>query len=344
MEINIQNFKCPLCGSLLVRERWIKITGQWVEFEKEKKENKKLLEKYKKDNEEREKKYKIELAKASKAAETLGIGKGIKKERSERERMSKMLQKKTKDIIAANTKIEELRKQLKEGKTPQTAGFDYEKEVYKLLSETFPDDMLKPTGKEGDSIQYVIFNNNRIGSILYECKKTEKFSNAFIEEVKRHQEFARAEYAVIVTHALAEGKSKFFIKDNIIVIDPLGLLDIATFLRSSLIEMHKLKLTKEEVKEKGVQILRYMQSGDFKSNMIDTVEKSRRAYELLVEEAKDHQKVWAERIKLYCSIHDNVQSVRKSIGEIATGSSIELEQYTFKQISGPELPKLENDK
>ncbi|MFH1890614.1 MAG: DUF2130 domain-containing protein [Candidatus Kuenenbacteria bacterium] len=341
METNTQNFKCPLCGSLLVRDKWIKITGQWSEYEKERDENKKLLEKYKKEKEEQEKKHKLDLAKAAKLAEASGIEKGIKKEKGERERMSKMLQNQAKAIIASNKKIQELEKQLKEGKTPQTAGFDYEKEVIKILSENFPEDTLKPTGKEGDVIQYVTFNKNEIGSILYECKKTEKFNNSFIKEVIKHQEIARAEFAVIVTHALKEGKSKFFIEENIIVIDPLGLLDVATLLRNSLVEMHKLKLTKEEVKKKGVQILRYMQSKEFRNNMLDTIDKSRKVYELLVVEVKDHQKVWTERIKLYCSIHENIQSVRKSIGEIVTGGSVELERYDFIQIDGSELSKLE---
>lgn len=342
MKTNTQNFNCPLCGSLLVRDKWIKITGQWSEYEKERDENKKLLEKYKKEKEEQEKKHKLDLAKAAKLAEASGIEKGIKKEKGERERMSKMLQNQAKAIIASNKKIQELEKQLKEGKTPQTAGFDYEKEVIKILSENFPEDTLKPTGKEGDVIQYVTFNKNEIGSILYECKKTEKFNNSFIKEVIKHQEIARAEFAVIVTHALKEGKSKFFIEENIIIIDPLGLLDVATLLRNSLVEMHKLKLTKEEVNKKGVQILRYMQSGEFRNNMLDTIDKSRKAYELLVVEVKDHQKVWTERIKLYCSIHENIQSVRKSIGEIVTGGSVELERYDFIQIGGSELPKLKS--
>ena len=221
METNTQNFNCPLCGSLLVRNKWIKITGQWSQYEKERDENKKLLEKYKKEKEEQEKKHKLDLVKAAKLAEATGVEKGIKKEKGERERMSKMLQNQAKAIIASNKKIQELEKQLKEGKTPQTAGFDYEKEVIKILSENFPEDTLKPTGKEGDVIQYVTFNKNEIGSILYECKKTEKFNNSFIKEVIKHQEIARAEFAVIVTHALKEGKSKFFIEENIIVIDPL---------------------------------------------------------------------------------------------------------------------------
>lgn len=334
MKENSRNYKCPLCGSMLIKDRWIKIMGRWSDFEKERDKNKKLLKKYKKEKENIEKRHKQDIRKAMKNAETTGISKGIEKEKSERKRMSKMLRKQTKTIIDSNKKIQELQKQLKEGKTPQTAGFDYEKEVQQMLSENFTDDRIKPTGKRGDAIQFVIVNGVEIGSILYECKKTEKYDNAFIKEIKKHQEIARADYSVIVTHALKEGKSKFFIEENVIVIDPLGLLDIANLLRSSLIDIYKMKLTREEAKEKGIKVLRYMQSGEFKNNMIDNIEKSRGAYELLMKEVKDHKRDWVERIKLYKSIHENTQKVRKSIGEIVIGGPIELEDYNFLQIEG----------
>lgn len=337
-----QEFTCPLCGSILARDKWVRITGQWSEFEKERNENKKLLEKSKKDKEELEKKFKQDLLKTSKLAEEAGVAKGVKKEKGERERMSKMLQNQAKAILTSNKKIQELEKQLKEGKTPQTAGFDYEKEVFRMLSEKFPSDAIKRTGKEGDVIQSVVDGDSEIGLILYECKKTETFTNSFIVEIKRHQETARADFAVIVTHALKNGKSKFFIEDNVLVIDPLGLLDLALLLRSSVVDMNKLKLTKEDVKAKGIQIMQYMQSGDFRNNMVDTIEKSRKAYGLLMNEVKDHQKAWSERIKIYASIHDNVQSVRKSIGEIVTGGQVLLEPYNFAQIEGPAVPRLGN--
>lgn len=340
--MNNQDFKCPLCGSILARDRWVKITGQWDQFEKERGETKQLLEKYKKERVELDKKHKQELLKAAKLSESIGMEKGIKKEKSERERMNKMLQNQAKAIIASNKKIQELQQQLKEGKTPQTAGFDYEKEVNKMLTENFPEDKIIPTGKKGDVIQQIFFQSNEIGSILYECKKTGDYSNAFIKEVKRHQEIARADYAVIVTYASKEGKSKFFIEENVIVIDPLGLLDVALLLRNALIEMHKLKLTKEEIKDKGILILKYMQSGEFKNSMVDTIDKSRKAYELLMSEVKDHQKIWYERIKIYASIHENIQGVRKSIGEIVTGGHVELEPYNFEQLEETKSLKLKS--
>lgn len=325
-----QEYKCPLCESLLTRERWIKITGQWDERQKFISTAKKEIEKYKTEKQELEKRHATDLKKAAKLAEVAGIKKGIKKEKSERERMSKLIQGQTKALQANSKRIQELEKQLKEGKTPQTAGFDYEKEVQKMLGETFPEDEILPTGKKGDVIQFVKIKDEKIGSILYECKKTEKYSSLFIDEVKRHQDSARADYAVIVTHAQRENKSKFFVEESVIVIDPLGLLDIAFFLRTTLLDIHQMKLTKEQRDKKGQEILMYMQSGDFRKNMVDNLEKTRDAYDLLVKEVNFHKKDWEERFKIYAAIHQNTQNVRFAIGKILTGRELdEVETEKF---------------
>lgn len=338
-----QQYVCPLCASMLTREKWIKITGQWEERQKFLDKTKREIEKYKKENLELEKRHKADLLKAAKAAEVAGIAKGIKKEKSERERMNKMLQNQAKAIMMGQKKIQELQKQLRDGKTPQTAGFDYEKEVERMLAETFPQDNIKSTGKKGDVMHTIIIEESEVGTILYECKKTEKYSNEFIKEIKRHQDMARADYAVVVTHAQKENKSKFFVEEGVIVIDPLGLLDIAYLLRNALLDVHKLKLTKAEAEQKGREILRYMQSGDFKKNMVDNLEKTISAYNVLVREVKQHRKDWEERIRLYAAIHQNTMNVRLAIGQIILGKQLEnLDAPSFPKLEGLEILKLES--
>lgn len=341
-------YKCPLCESLLTREKWIRITGQWEENRKLIEANKKELEKAKKEKVEYLKRAEIDKRKvareAAKKAEAKGIAKGITKEKSERIRMTKMLSKQAQDIETSHKTIAHLQKQLKEGKTPQTAGFDYEKEVQKLLSETFPDDKIESTGKMGDVLQQVMLKDVVAGKILYECKKTDKYSSEFIREILRHQEEAKADFAVIVTHAQKKDKSKFFLEGDVLVIDPLGLLDLAIFLRLSLIDIHNMKLTREETKQKGVEILRYMQAGEFKGYMVNNIEQTKKGYELLMKEVSTHKKDWEERLKIYFTIHQNTQSVRKAIGEILTGRQIlssELESFPLVE---QEIPLLETGK
>ena len=344
--MNDKQYLCPLCASVLTREKWITITGQWEENRKLIEANKKELEKAKKEKIEYQKRAEIEKRKAAKEAarqaEVKGIAKGINKEKSERVRMTKMWDKTRKERDLANKKVAELEKQVKEGKTPQKSGFDYEKEVQKLLSDNFPEDKIESTGKMGDVLQQVILNKEIAGKILYECKKTDKYNNEFIKEILRHQENSRSDYAVIVTHAQKKDKSKFFLDGKVIVIDPIGLLDLAVFLRISLIEMHNMKLTREETKQKGIEILRYMQQGDFRNYMVGNIEQTRKAYDLLIKEINDHKKNWGERIKIYYTIHQNTQSVRRSIGEILTGRKIgETELESFPHMGDQSIRLLE---
>ncbi|OGH08005.1 MAG: hypothetical protein A2171_01140 [Candidatus Levybacteria bacterium RBG_13_35_9] len=344
-QLQTREYRCPLCESLLNREKWTKITGQWEESKKQLEDQKKLAEKYQKDKIELEKRAAIDKKRAAREAEARGIVKGIQKEKGQTIRMTKMIQKQAGDLDNAHKTIKQLQQQLKEGKTPQTAGFDYEKEVLRILSETFPEDNIKSTGKMGDVLQQVMINEDLVGKILYECKKTDKYSSEFIKEIIRHQELAKADYAVIVTHAQKKDKSKFFLEGNVIVIDPLGLLDLAIFLRISLIDMYKMKLTKEEVKQKGIEILKYMQAGEFKSYMVGNIAQTRKAYDLLIKEINNHKKDWEERIKIYYTIHQNTQNVRKAIGEILTGKKIgDTELETFPVMSDQDIPLLETGK
>ena len=205
-----------------------------------------------------------------------------------------------------------------------------------MLTEAFPGDNIQSTGKMGDVLHRVMIGEEEAGKILYECKRTDKFLNEFIKEILRHQESANADYAVIITHAQKKNKSKFFLEENVLIIDPLGFLDLSVVLRLSLIEIHKMKLTKKEAKQKGIQILRYMQAGEFKNYMVGNIEQTRKAYNLLMDEISEHKENWEDRLKIYYTIHQNTQNVRKAIGQIVTGRQIgdsDLEVF----------PKMEKD-
>ncbi|MEK7160038.1 MAG: hypothetical protein AAB702_00980 [Patescibacteria group bacterium] len=348
MNDNPPTFKCPLCESIVTREKWIMITGQWDERQKLINESKELQKKYTQDKKQFEadkKRFELEKRRAEKAGEAKGVLKGIQKEKSERIKMTALLEKRAKDITASHETIKKLQEQLKKGVTPQSAGFDYEKEVQRMLSEAFPEDNIQSTGKMGDVLQHVMSGKDTIGKILYECKKTDIYKNEFINEIIRHQESAHANYAVIVTHAQKKDKSKFFLEGEVIIIDPLGLLDLAYLLRTTLIEMNKMKLTKEEAKQKGIEVLRYMQAGDFKAYMVGNIEQTKKAYDLLIKEIGNHKKDWEERLGIYYTIHQNTQKVRGAIGEILTGKQLgESELGSFPVLENQDIPLLETEK
>ncbi len=85
----------------------------------------------------------------------------------------------------------------------------------------------------------------------------------------------------------------------------------------------------------------YMQSGDFRKNMVDNLEKTRTAYDLLMREVNLHKKDWEERLKIYATIHQNTQNIRFAIGKILTGKELE-EGETEKFPTDFEILKLKS--
>src|SRR4030067_1752044 len=143
--MDTQEYRCPLCQSLLPREKWIRITGQWEENKKILEASKKQIETARKNLEVEKKKYALlekrhmlDMKKAAKLGEQAGIAKGKNIEKKEREKMTKMLEKQAKDLTDSHKTIEKLREQIKKGTTPQKEGFEYEKQVQVILSDAYP--------------------------------------------------------------------------------------------------------------------------------------------------------------------------------------------------------------
>src|SRR3989338_4130700 len=188
-------FKCPLCKSPLSESKWLEIAGVWdakkkfeeelkkrfeSQFEKQKanlirkaqEEAKKLSNKKRIDA---ERKFKNDLREAQK--EFLEKGKEHEKKRTER--LTESLKLKTEDWKRAMDQIKELKDQLKKGTTPQMEGLDLEAELVKELKQKFPQDVIERHGHAGDILHYVVCEGKKIALIVYECKKTQKFSKSY---------------------------------------------------------------------------------------------------------------------------------------------------------------------
>ncbi len=158
---------------------------------------------------------------------------------------------------------------LKKGKTAQELGFDFENEMYDILKKEFPNDEVEHTGKKGDALIKIKDKNEIIGIILVECKKVEKHSPSHIDEVKRHKIAAKADVGILVTDG-DFGKSKmdgFRNIDDILIIRPYSAVDFIRHIRSNLIEICSLKMTKEEKNKEMKKLWDFIHSPEFESQM-----------------------------------------------------------------------------
>lgn len=348
---------CPLCGTMLPYDKWLKVVGVYEEQQKHRKQlelelnkakeqeaklkqkekemrtqynsersklklqsaiqQKKLREKFEKEKQKfqqeqekikkrSERQKQIEL----KQAHQKGVSTGIEKQKARTEKASQMAEKARKERDRAMEKVKQLEEMIKKGTTPQIEGFEFEREFVNQLKKRFPEDHIQPTGHKGDIIQTVRVKDRKIGKILYECKKTKEFENKFIEQIQRDKASVIADYGVVVTWATKVNKQNFWLEGDIIVVHPYGALDIATFLRETLIQMYTLKLSKAEFETKGKAILEFIQSEEFRTRIQNSITKSREAYDVLQKEMKTHVDTWNRRFKIYEDIHRNTNIIQ----------------------------------
>ena len=269
----------------------------------------KFQQKQKKLKKKLDKQRQIELRRA----QGEGIKAGIEKQKARTDKVSLMAEKYRKARDEAIERAKQLEQMIKKGTTPQIEGFGFERELANQLRSKFPEDEIKSTGQKGDIIETVLAKDKKVGKIIYECKKTKEFQNKFVEQIRRDKTRVIADYGVIVTWATKEDKQGFWIEGDIIAVHPYGVLDIATFLRETLVQMYTLKLSKSEFETKGKAILQFMQSEEFRSRIQNSITKSREAYEILKKEVKTHVNTWKKRFKIYESIHRNTGVIQNAV-------------------------------
>ncbi|OGF01593.1 MAG: hypothetical protein A2509_03100 [Candidatus Edwardsbacteria bacterium RIFOXYD12_FULL_50_11] len=244
------------------------------------------------------------------------IAKGIAKQKARTDKVTSLMDKIRKDRDEANERVKQLEEMIKKGTTPQLEGFDFEKLFSDQLKKKFPNDDIKSTGKKGDVIQTVKVETKTVGKIIYECKKTRDFKNQYIDQIIRDKAKVIVNYGVIVTWASKENKQGFWIEKDIFIVHPYGVLDIASFLRETLVQVFTLNITKSEFATKGKALLDFMQSEDFRNRIQDSINKSREAYEVLRKEVKTHVNTWKKRTKIYDSIHKNTGIIQGTVRHV----------------------------
>lgn len=257
-----------------------------------------------------------------KRANLEGINVGIAKQKARTTKVSKMAEKYRKARDAAIDKVKQLEEMVKKGTTPQIEGLHFERQLAKQLKSRFSEDDIKSTGHKGDIIQTIKAEGKKVGKIVYECKKTNAFQKKFIQQIRRDKARVVADYGVIVTWATKEEKQGFWVEGDIIVVHPYGVLDVAAFLRETLVQMYTLKLSKTQFETKGRAILKFMQSEEFRSCIQDSITKSKEAYDILSREYKSHVIAWKKRIKIYQSIYKNSNVIQNTVRYVLLHSKL----------------------
>lgn len=343
---------CPLCGKSLTQGEYDRIIGRWKAREqlqrklqdqlatlKEKRRKiEDSLRAAKRKYRERERLLKARAAER----ERIAVTKATAKERRRADALSKMIAKQTADLNKSTERIRELEKQLKAGTTPQLEGLNLEDWVVAELKRRFPSDSVEHHGHKGDVLQLVKYEGKQVGKIVYECKRTQKFQKSFIKQTRKAAVDREARFGVLVTTAFPPESAGFRAIDDIFIVHPYGVADLAEQLREWVTQLHSITADQKIMNDRAAQLLEYARGEQFQTFMNDAVHRSFALRDLLEEEVREHFATWKKRFDHYRSINKDVGIVRENSRRILRGEpTIERvaslpEPSPIPQLSGPE--------
>lgn len=319
----MKTYRCPTCGKKLTRveyEKALKIQGaKEAHFH----EREASLKEKARAREER-------LKKKERALRDRLKNESARIRRLERARAERSNAGLKHALLKANEEIRRLRS----GATPQTDGLEFEDKLTTRLRKEFPDDQILHKGKGGDILHTVNFGKKAAGVIIYECKRTPRIQGDHLAQAHRAKQTRQADFVVLVTTARKKGFSGFTQMGGVWVVAPLATVPLVALLREHLIEMLKLKITKERRAAIAQRLMRYIDSPQFKNPVDEMLQRTTKLQEMIKREARDHFRIWQERWGHYQTIHWNATQVQANLQLVLHGNSP-------KQVAIPKSPPLQ---
>lgn len=177
------------------------------------------------------------------------------------EEMKLQLTEREEKIASMQRQIEALMRKAEQG-SQQAQGEAQEMELEALLAARFPRDSIEPVAKGesgADCLQRVMGPAGQAcGAILWESKRTKNWSDGWLTKLKDDQRAAKAEVAVLMSHALPKGVDTFELLDGVWVTHPRAAVPLAMVLRQTLIEVALVRQASEGQDTKMELVYRYL--------------------------------------------------------------------------------------
>lgn len=302
--------------------------------------NKKELEFLKKQRELEEKGEQLELEVERKLSEER---KKISEEAGKKAAEENMLKMREKDdqLTAMKKQIDELKRKAEVG-SQEAQGEALEEELQEYLERSFPYDKFEEVkkGARGADVIHIVHNSTgkECGKILWESKNTKDFQKSWIEKLKKDQQEANADIAVIMSVALPAGIDSFDMYEGVWVTDYKSLKGLATALRQGLIEVARQKvITTGQDSIKDV-LYQYITGQEFIMRIRAVVEAFQRMNDELAKEKNAMARIWNSREKQIATVIENVAGIHGSIEGLVGGQKAlpEMETLSLESITEEE--------
>lgn len=242
-------------------------------------------------------------------------------------------------IASMQRQIEELKRRAEQG-SQQLQGEVLELELESLLSHKFPYDTIESVAK-GESGGDVLHRVNGpqgqyCGTILWESKRTKNWSDSWLPKLRDDLRAAKAEIALIVSHALPKGVEAFDFIEGVWVAEFRCAIPVATALRQSLIELSAARHAGEGQQTKMEMVYRYLTGSGFRHRIEAIVEKFSDMQSDLDRERKTMTRLWAKREE---QIRGVIESTAGMYGDLQG-----IAGKTMQEIDGLDIPLLDAHK
>lgn len=234
---------------------------------------------------------------------------------------------KEQQIAGMRQQIDELKQKAEQG-SEQRHGEVLELELESLLRSSFPSDSFDsvPTGISGaDLIHSVMSSGEYCGTIIWEAKRTKRWSDAWLAKLRDDQRAAQADMAIIVSQTLPRDVDTFRLIDGIWVTSYRCVIPLAMVLRHSLIELAMTKHTQEGQHSKMERVYQYLTGPRFRLRIQAIMEKFGAMHEDLLRERRMMVRLWAKREQQIVSVLEATSGMYGDLQGIAGQSLEEIE-------------------
>jgi Uncharacterized protein conserved in bacteria len=285
-------------------------------------ENEQLKRKLEEQKDSIEAEYEQKLTERLKEATT-----DIKKKESERVELK--LREKEEVINSMKEQMEEMKRKAEQG-SMQLQGEVQELVLEEVLKEMFPYDVISEVAKgmKGADVMQTVKNNKlaECGKILYESKRTKKFSDEWIDKLKNDAIAAKADVCIIVTEALPEGMEKIGSKDGVWICSFNDFKGLVIVIREYLIKVQEVYSAQSNTGDKMQMLYNYLTGNEFKMQIEAIADGFANLQDGYIKEKRAMERIWKEREKQLERILLNTNHFIGSIQGIAGSSLPQLQK------------------
>lgn len=239
------------------------------------------------------------------------------------EQMEQKVSSRQRELTATIRRLEdqnaELSRRLEHLSSADRGGFN-EEDIVRLISQSFPEDKVTRVGKGrkgGDIIQEVHYGAGaervRAGTVVYECKDTKTWQNAFLRQAQDAGETHKTRHVILVTKAFPKNQKDLFWHKGIAVVHPARLVYLAQVIREMVIEVHRARLTKVALSHKLERLHEYLASEEFRQALENIARTGQQLKAELSDERAGHERTWKKREEAYNAIAKRVTGIDATI-------------------------------